>query len=320
MEYIEEGKKVLIQESEALKRVADKLDDDFKKAVDIIYKCKGRVIIIGMGKSGIIGRKIAATLASIGVPTFFLHPSEAIHGDLGIITKEDAIILISKSGETDEIKNLLPNLKHLEVPTIGIIGDIKSTLGKKCTVALNTEVTSEADPNNLAPTTSTTAALGMGDALSIVILKLKQVKPEDFAALHPGGSLGKKLTVKVEDLIRKDEDIPNISPNTTVKNALFEFTRTRLGIAPITDESGKLLGVFTDGDLRRLIEKEENCLNKEISKVMKSNPKTISKKELAFNALKKMEESQITALIVVDKDNSVEGIINIYDILSVGIK
>lgn len=320
MDYISEGKNVLIQEADGLKAVAEKLDDNFKKAVEVIHNCKGRIIVVGMGKSGIIGRKIAATLASIGAPAFFLHPSEAVHGDLGIVTKEDVVIMISKSGETDEIRALLPSFKLLNIPTIGIVGEMESTLGKTCDIKLNASVNREADPNDLAPTTSTTVALGIGDALAMVILKLKQLRPEDFALFHPSGSLGKRLTIRVEDLMRKNKDTPKVSPHTTIKNTLFEFTKTRLGIAAITDEHDNLLGVFTDGDLRRLIEKGGDCLDMEISNVMKANPKTISKQELAFNALKKMETFQITALIVVDKNNKIEGIINIYDILNAGIR
>lgn len=320
MDYVEEGKKVIIQEAEGLIGVAEKLDDDFRKAVDLLHNCKGRIIVVGMGKSGIIGRKIAATLASIGAPAFFLHPSEAVHGDLGIVTREDVAILISKSGETDEIKCLLPNLKLLGIPTIGIVGDLESTLWKKCTVKLNISVPKEADPNNLAPTTSTTAMLGMGDALAVVLLKLKQLKPEDFALLHPAGSLGKRLTVRVEDLMRTGQDIPMVLPDTTVKNVLFRFTKTGMGVAAIVDEKNGLLGVFTDGDLRRLMEKNIDCLGMAISEVMKRDPKKIAESELAFNALRKMEESHITGIIVVDEKNAVKGILNIYDVLNAGIR
>jgi arabinose-5-phosphate isomerase len=320
MDYVEEGKKVILQEAEGLSGVAEKLDDDFRKAVDLLHNCKGRIIVVGMGKSGIIGRKIAATLASIGAPAFFLHPSEAVHGDLGIVTREDVAILLSKSGETDEIKCLLPNLKSLGIPTIGIVGDLESTLGKKCTVKLNISVPKEADPNNLAPTTSTTAMLGMGDALAMVLLKLKQLRPEDFALLHPAGSLGKRLTVKVGDLMRTGDDIPMVLPDTTVKNVLFRFTKTGMGVAAVVDEKNGLLGVFTDGDLRRLMEKDTDCLGMAISEVMKRDPKKVVDGGLAFDALKKMEESHITGLIVVDEKNAVVGIINIYDVLNAGIR
>lgn len=320
MDYIEEGRRVLLEEANGLRGVADRLDVSFKKTVDLINLCKGRIIIIGMGKSGIIGRKIAATLASIGCPAFFLHPSEAIHGDLGIITKEDLVILISKSGETDEIKSLLPALKLLAIPTIGIVGDPKSTLGQKCDIMLDASVPCEADPNNLAPTTSTTATLGMGDALAVVLLGLRGLKPEDFALLHPGGSLGRRLTIKVESLMKNGEDIPKVLPNTTLRTTLFRFTKTGFGIAAVVDDKDKLLGVFTDGDLRRLMEKEPNCLDMEISKFVRANPKTIEKDDLAYTALKKMEEFHITALVVVDKQNQVKGIISIYDILHAGIR
>lgn len=319
MDYIEEGRKVLIQEAEGLRKVADKLGDDFKKAVDLLHNCRGRVIVIGIGKSGIIGRKIAATLTSIGTPAFFLHPSEAVHGDLGIVTKEDVVILISKSGETDEIKNILPNLKLLGIQAIGITGNPKSTLGGKCDLNLDLGVSREADPDDLIPTTSTSAALAIGDALAVVLLKLKKLKPEDLALLHPGGVLGKKLTLTVGDLMYKGEKVPKVLKNATVKEAIFQLTEAGLGITGVVEKDDTLVGIFTDGDLRRLIEKGPNFIGIEISKVMTPHPKTISESELAINALKKMKNYRITALMVTDEKNKLIGVLNIHFILRAGI-
>ena len=319
MDYINEGRNVIIREAEGLKEIADKLDSNFENAVRILNGCKGRVIVIGVGKSGIIGRKIASTLASTGTPAFFLHPTDAIHGELGMVTNDDVVILISNSGETNEIISILPNIKLLDIQTIGLIGKVESTLWKYCDIKLNTGVSSEADPNNLAPTTSTSAALAMGDALAIVLLKLKQFQPEDFAKLHPGGALGKKLTTRVEDLMYKGDKVPKVSKNALIKEVMFIFTKIGLGIAAIVDNNDTLLGVFTDGDLRRLIEKQTDFLNIRISNVMKTDPKTISKDELAFDALKMMKDYKITALIVTNSNNKVIGVINIHDILKAGI-
>lgn len=319
MDHITAGRNVIIQEADGLREVAGKLDGNFGKAVELLNECRGRVIVIGVGKSGIIGRKIASTLASTGTPSFFLHPTDAIHGELGMITNKDVVILISNSGETEEIINILPNLKSLELRTIGIIGKTRSTLWKNCDISLNTGVSSEADPNNLAPTTSTTAALAMGDALAIALLKLRKFQPEDFAKLHPGGVLGKKLIMRVEDLMYKGDGIPKVSKNATIKEVIFVFTKIGLGIAAVVDSDNTLLGVFTDGDLRRLIEKESDFIDIKISDVMKTNPKTISKDEMAYDALKNMKDFKITALIVTDADNKVIGVINIHDILKAGI-
>lgn len=319
MDYIKEGRNVLKLEADGLIEVSNKLDNNFEKSVKLLNSCKGRVILIGIGKSGIIGRKIASTLASTGTPAFFVHPSEASHGDMGMVKDKDIVILISNSGETNEITNLLPSLKIIGVQTISMCGDDESTLSRNCDLNLNIGVSCEADPNNLAPTTSTTAALAMGDALAIVLLKLKQFQPNDFAKLHPGGALGKKLTMRVADLMYMEERIPKVLNTSTVKEVLFMFTKIGLGIAAIVDDNDTLLGVFTDGDLRRLIETKLDFLGIIISDVAKKNPKTISSDELAFNALNMMKDFKITALIVTDNHNKVIGIINIHDILKAGI-
>lgn len=319
MDYIKEGRNVLKLEADGLIEVSNKLDNNFEKSVKLLNSCKGRVILIGIGKSGIIGRKIASTLASTGTPAFFVHPSEASHGDMGMVKDKDIVILISNSGETNEMTNLLPSLKIIGVQTISMCGDDESTLSRNCDLNLNIGVSCEADPNNLAPTTSTTAALAMGDALAIVLLKLKQFQPNDFAKLHPGGALGKKLTMRVADLMYMEERIPKVLNTSTVKEVLFMFTKIGLGIAAIVDDNDTLLGVFTDGDLRRLIETKLDFLGIIISDVAKKNPKTISSDELAFNALNMMKDFKITALIVTDNHNKVIGIINIHDILKAGI-
>lgn len=319
MDYIKEGRSILKQEADGLIEVANRLDESFENAVKLLNGCEGRVIITGMGKSGIIGRKIASTLSSTGTPAFFLHPSEASHGDMGMVTDKDIVILISNSGETKEIMNLLPSLKSFAVPTISMCGNNRSTLSLNCDIHLNVSVSCEADPNNLAPTTSTTAALAMGDALAIVLLMLKQFQPTDFARLHPGGSLGKKLTMRVDDLMYKGDMVPKVLKTATLKEVLFIFTKIGLGIAAVVDEGDALLGVFTDGDLRRLIETNSDFMDITISDVIKKKPKTISPNELAYSALKKMKDFKITALIVTDDNNKVIGVINIHDILKAGI-
>jgi len=319
IDYISEGKKVLNQEAEGLREVAGKLDENFTKAVKLLSECQGKVITTGIGKSGIVGRKIASTLASTGKPAFFLHPSEARHGDLGMVTNQDIAILISNSGETSEMVEILPSMRLLGVKTIGIIGNPESTLGQKCDITINVGVSSEAEPNSLAPTASSTVALAVGDALAIILAKTKQFQPEDFAKFHPGGALGKRLTLTVDDLMHKGERTPVIPKDATIRDAIFKFTEIGLGIAAVVDEKDTLLGVFTDGDLRRLLQKERDFIDIEISKVMNSNPKTISKGELAFDALRKMKDFAVTALIVTAEDNKVIGVINLHDILRAGI-
>ncbi|SDF58135.1 arabinose-5-phosphate isomerase [Methanolobus vulcani] len=319
MDYIEEGAKVLNQEAKGLFEVADKLNGNFEEAINTLSACEGRVIITGIGKSGIIGRKIASTLASTGTPAFFLHPSEASHGDMGMVTNKDIVILISNSGETGEILHLLPSMKSLGVTTISMCGKKESTLFRECDISLNIGVSSEADPNNLAPTTSTTAALAMGDALAIVLLKLKKFQPTDFAKLHPGGSLGRKLTVRVSHLMHKGDSIPTVRKDATIKEVILVFTKSGLGVAAVVDEKDALIGVFTDGDLRRLIDVETDFINIKIGDVMKSNPKVISPDELAFDALRMMNDYQITALMVTEQDSTLVGILNIHDILKAGI-
>lgn len=319
MDYINEGRKVLVQEAGGLMEVASKLDENFTQAIILLSECQGKVITVGVGKSGIVGRKIASTLASTGNPALFLHASEARHGDLGMVTNQDVVIFISNSGETDEMLEIVPSLRLLGVKIISIIGNPESTLGQQCDIAIDVGVSSEAEPNTLAPTTSSTAALAIGDALAVVLSKMKQFQPEDFAKLHPGGALGKRLTLTVNDLMYKDDRCPKVGMNATIKDVIFEFTEIGLGIAAVVDESDILLGVFTDGDLRRLLQEERYYIDLEISMVMNPNAKTISKDELAFNALGKMRDFAVTALIVTEENKKVIGAINLHDILRAGI-
>jgi arabinose-5-phosphate isomerase len=319
VDCVAEGRKVLEQEAKGLKEVASRLDSNFEKAVKLLNECKGKVIVTGIGKSGIIGRKIASTLASIGTAAFFMHPSEAVHGDLGMVTDQDLVILISKSGETSEILNILPNLKALGAKTIGIVGNPNSTLGKKCDVVLDAGVSEECDPNNLIPTTSTTATLAIGDALAMALMKIKQFKPEDLAIFHPGGIIGKRLTLKVADLMYTGDKLPKISKESTVKDAILVLTKIGLGITAVVDENDILLGVFTDGDLRRLIQKRRDFIDLPITQVMTPNPKTTTKDELAVDALKRLRDHGITSLIVVDENRRVIGILDIYKVLGAGI-
>ena len=319
MDYISEGKGVLNQEAEGLREVAGKLDENFAKAVKLLSECQGKAIVTGIGKSGIVGRKIASTLASTGKPAFFLHASEARHGDLGMVSDQDVVLLISNTGETEEMLEILPSLRLLGVKTIGIIGNPESTLGQKCDITINVGVSSEAEPNNLAPTTSSTAALAVGDALAIILAKIQQFQPEDFAKFHPGGALGKKLTLTVDDLMYKGARTPVVAKDATIRDAIFKFTEIGLGVVAIVNENNILLGVFTDGDLRRLLQRERDCIDMGISEVMNPNPKTISKNELAFDALGKMGDFAVTALIVADEDNKVIGVLNLHDILRAGI-
>lgn len=319
MDYISEGKGVLNQEAEGLREVAGKLDENFAKAVKLLSECQGKAIVTGIGKSGIVGRKIASTLASTGKPAFFLHASEARHGDLGMVSDQDVVLLISNTGETEEMLEILPSFRLLGVKTIGIIGNPESTLGQKCDITINVGVSSEAEPNNLAPTTSSTAALAVGDALAIILAKIQQFQPEDFAKFHPGGALGKKLTLTVDDLMHKGARTPMVAKDATIRDAIFKFTEIGLGVVAIVNENNILLGVFTDGDLRRLLQRERDCIDMGISEVMNPNPKTISKNELAFDALGKMGDFAVTALIVADEDNKVIGVLNLHDILRAGI-
>ncbi|AWY01854.1 arabinose-5-phosphate isomerase [Marinomonas primoryensis] len=309
---IESARRTLSTQAQALANLANNVTEEFAKAVRMILESKGRTIICGMGKSGLIGKKIAATLASTGTPSFFLHPGEAFHGDLGMIQAQDTLILISYSGETEELMRLLPSLKNFGNPSIALVGNIESTLAKHCDCVLDISVDRETCPNNLAPTTSTTMTAAMGDALAVALMECRHFKPQDFARFHPGGSLGRKLLTRVKDLMHKD-DLPVCTPETTLKDAISVMTHGRMGVVLI-QEAEKLLGIFTDGDLRRAMLKEsEGMIHKTMAVLMTSNPKTINENVMIVQAEEQMLRDKITLLVVVDDSQNVSGILEIYD-------
>lgn len=314
------AKKVLKVEADAVFALAGKLNSDFEKAVDIIYKSMGRVVVTGMGKSGLVGKKIAATLASTGTPAFFLHPAEASHGDLGMVTSDDVIIAISNSGETEELVGLIPFLKRFNVGLISMTGNPDSTLSKTADVNLDISVKEEACNLGIVPTASTTATMAMGDAIAVALLIKRGFKEEDFALFHPGGSLGKKLFIKVIDLMHTGDTLPIVTANTDMTAAVMEISSKRLGVAIVADADKKVLGIITDGDLRRGIEKLGKALfDMKAGEVMTRNPKTIGEDELAAKALSVMENYSITSLIVPDEEGRAKGIIHLHDILKKGI-
>ncbi len=314
------AKKVLKTEAEAIFALVERLGGDFEKAVESIYECKGRVVVTGMGKSGLVGKKIAATLASTGTPAFFLHPAEAGHGDLGMVTSRDILVAISNSGETEEIVGLIPFLKRFNLCLISITGNPKSTLSKAADVSLDVSVKEEACPFGIVPTASTTATMAIGDALAVALLVKKGLKEEDFAFFHPGGSIGKKLLITVKDLMHGGEAIPKVSLGTPMSRAVIEMSSKRLGHAIVLDDDGRVAGIITDGDVRRGLEKWAGKLFElTAEEVMSENPKTISEDELAAKALSIMENHSITALIVSDTGGRAIGIIHLHDVLKQGI-
>ncbi len=318
---IETAKKVLKIEAEAVLALAARIDGDFEKAVEMILACKGRVVITGMGKSGLICQKVAATMASTGTPAFFLHPAEGIHGDLGMLMRGDLVIAVSNSGETEEVCRILPVIKRMGLPLVTMSGNPRSTLARAGDVFLDISIEEEACPLGLAPTASTTATLAMGDALAVTLLIQRGFKEEDFALFHPGGALGKRLLLRVEELMHTGDQVPMVSPDTPLKDALFEITNKKLGITGVVDAQGELLGVFTDGDLRRVMEKGIDCLMRPISEVMSQNPKRILRSNLAAKALQRMEEHTITSLFVFEEDQSRSpvGIVHMHDLLRAGV-
>ncbi len=319
MGSIEEAKKVLKIEARTIENLIPAIGRNFEKAVEMVASCKGRVVVMGMGKSGLIGKKIAATLASTGTPAFFLHPAEGILGDVGMMTEGDLVLALSHSGETAEIEKLLPLIKKMNLKLIAITGRAESKLAKKSDLVIKVKVAEEACPYNLVPTASTTAMLAMGDALAISLLKRKKFKKEDFARLHPGGILGKRLLLKVEDIMRKGKDNPVINQRKTVREALLVMTKTRLGATSVVDGSGRLVGFFTDGDLRRRLQKDEKILDKKIHAIMTRNPKTITRERLAIEAAKMMRDKKFDNMPVVDGKGYPVGIVDERDLLSQGI-
>ena len=316
---IQLAKKVLSVEADAVKKLIPRINRDFERALDLLEHASGRVIITGMGKPGFIGRKMAATLASTGTPSLFLHPAEAIHGDLGMVTKQDVVIAISNSGETEEITRLLSTLKKIGSKLIALTGNLKSTLAKNSDVVLNIGIAKEACPWNLAPTATTTAALAMGDALAVCLAKRKGFKEEDFAFLHPGGSLGKKL-IKVGDLMRRGKQNPTILGTATVEQALLKITSAKSGSCTIVDGQGKLKGIFTDGDLRRNLKLNGvSILKKKIEPLSTKRPTAIEETRLAAEALQILRDRKIDELPVVNAKGRVVGLLDVQDLLKAGI-
>jgi len=318
---IDKAKQVLKIEAEAVLALVDRIDGNFSRAVAMILACQGRVVITGMGKSGLICQKIAATMASTGTPALFLHPAEGIHGDLGMLMKGDVVVAVSNSGETEELTRILPVIKRMGLPLIAMAGNPRSTLARAGDVFMDISVAEEACPLGLAPTASTTATLAMGDALAVALLLERGFQEEDFALFHPGGALGKRLLLRVEDLMHKGNDIPLVPADTPLKDALFEITSKKLGITGVAGELGQLLGVFTDGDLRRCIEQGFDVLNLPISEFMTRNPKRILRSNLAAKALQRMEEHSITSLFVFETEegSAPVGIIHLHDLLRAGV-
>jgi arabinose-5-phosphate isomerase len=319
MDVIKEAKQVFQLEGKAVAEIAKKIDLNFEKAVDLLFNCRGRIIITGIGKSGLVGRKISSTFSSIGSPTIFLHPAEAQHGDLGIVTTDDVVIAISYSGNTEELLSLLPYFKRFGIKIIAITGNPQSSLAKNSDVCLDVGISKEACPFGTIPTTSSTATLVMGDALAICLLKKRNLKKEDFALFHPGGTIGKTLLLRVKELMHTGDENPIVNENVSLKDAIYEMTSKGLGMTSVIGNRGKLVGIVTDGDLRRILERESNVINLPVKKVMTRNPKTIAEDTLAAQALMIMEKYSITSLIAVDDKQRPYGVIHLHDILKAGI-
>ena len=316
---LKRAKEVLKIEAQAILDLINHLDRNFERAVGALLNCSGRVVVTGMGKAGIIGQKLSATLSSTGTPSFWVHPAEAIHGDLGRVVKDDVIVAISNSGETEEITRLLPWIKKIGAKLITITGKTKSNLARNSDFCLNVSVKKEACPLGLAPTASTTAMLAMSDALAVALLEKKGFKEKDYAFFHPGGSLGKRLLLKVEDIMRAGRENPIVNQNQLVKKVLFSITKARAGCASIVDNKRKLVGIFTDGDLRRQLEKEPDCSSRQIKEVMTKNPITITKGRLAVEALRILQEKKIDEIPVVDSKKRPIGLVDVQDLLKAGL-
>ncbi len=307
-------------EANCVKRLGERVGDEFLAAVELIDSCKGRVIFSGMGKSGLVGKKISSTFSSIGIASMFVHPAEAAHGDLGMVRKEDVAVLLSNSGSTPELLFLLPLLKRFSIPIISIVGDVKSELAKRSDVVLNASVDKEATAVKLVPTSSTTVALVIGDALAAGLIVKRNFKEEDFAFLHPGGSIGKKLLVKVDDLMHLGDEIPKVKEDDKFNTLVYEISSKRLGMTTVVDKNGLLAGIITDGDLRRAIEKFSSKLfDIKAKDIMTKNPKTIDKFSLAAKAAAVMERYSITSLVVLNDKSEIIGVIHLHDILKAGV-
>jgi len=316
---IERGRRVLAIEARAVADLEHRLGPEFAAACALMLACQGRVVVTGMGKSGHVGNKIAATLASTGTPAFFLHPGEAMHGDIGMITARDVVLALSNSGETDELVAILPVIKRLDIPLIALTGSRDSTLGRYASVTLDVSVPQEACSLNLAPTASTTATLAMGDALAVAVLEARGFTEEDFARSHPGGTLGRRLLLHVEDVMHRGDTLPAVSPDTLLSAGLLEMSRKGLGMTAIVDERRRVIGVFTDGDLRRAFERQLDVHQTRMQDVMTRNPKVAQPRMLAAEAVHLMETYRITALPVVDAEGVLIGALNVHDLLRAGV-
>lgn len=311
---LKEAKKALQIEADAVLKIKEEIDGSFKEAMKLIISCQGRVVFTGVGKAGLVAKKLAATFSSTGTSAFFVHAGEGLHGDLGMIQQGDVVIAVSNSGETDEVINLIPSLRRIGVNLIALTGDSSSTLAEYADLILEADVVTEACPHNLAPTASTTAAIALGDALAIALSNYYGFTPEDFALYHPGGSLGRKLLTKVKDVIKIREQNPVVGINTTVREALFKMTTSRMGSTSIVDQDGRLKGIITDGDIRRLLEKSADFIDRPVKDYMTVDPVTISPTKLAAQALQIMEEKEINDLPVVE-DNKPVAMLNFQDLL-----
>lgn len=307
------AREVLAAEAAAISGLQERIGPEFEKAVEMLATCKGRLVVTGMGKSGLICRKLAATFSSTGLPSLFLHPAEAIHGDLGVVVAGDLVLAISNSGETGEILRLLEMLKRLNVPLITLTGNPNSSLARHSEVVLDVSVTKEACPMNLVPTASTTAALAMGDALAMCVMEKRGFREEDFARLHPGGKLGRKL-MKVSELMRTGDAVPRVQTTTPMKDVIYEMSKKGIGITSVLEADGRVAGVISDGDLRRHLEQDAQLLSRTAGECMTRNPKTISGEELATRALYLMEEKKITSLLIVDSAGRIQGVIHLHDL------
>lgn len=319
-EIIAKGLEVIRIEAEAVADLSKSINENFVKAVEVLNKCQGRIVVTGMGKSGLVARKIVATFNSTGTPAIYLHPTDALHGDLGMVRKDDVVIFISKSGETQELANLLPWLKRLKVKLIALTGSGNGKLASECDIVLDISVKEEACPHDLAPTASTTATLAMGDALSVALLQKKNFSAEDFAYLHPGGSLGKRLSLELKEIMIKGDKIPMVQEEASLKDVILEMTSKRLGTTSVVNREKTLKGIITDGDLRRLLEKTLEIKNLKAKDVMTKTPKVIKPNALASLALQQMENYKITTLIVINDEHKPVGIVHLHDLINLGLR
>ncbi|HEU4685216.1 MAG TPA: KpsF/GutQ family sugar-phosphate isomerase [Nitrospira sp.] len=314
-----EGRRVLAIEAKAVQALIERLDERFTEAVELLFGCGGKVVVSGMGKSGLVGQKIAATLASTGTPAFFLHPAEGIHGDLGMLGRRDVLIAISNSGETQEILQLLPYVERMGIRVVALTGRLSSTLAKNSDVALDVSVSEEACPMGLAPTASTTATMAMGDALALALLQKRGIKEEDFARFHPGGTLGRRLLVRVKDLMHEGAEVPRVEESVTGTEAILEMSAKKLGMTTVVNRAGALIGVITDGDIRRALQRGDDLHKVSAGQLASRNPKLVASDHLAAKAVEIMERYSITTLVVTEGDRKIAGVIHLHDLLKNGI-